>query len=535
VQTAVGSDHIAGLVLFLGRRLTEDDRCTLDALAGLVAEHGVEVVCVVSSFLVHLGDREATESETFTVARLRGLPARVVVFRPGYVLGPHSRVSALLRHFGPCFPLVPGWLRQCFVEGNELFAAIEKERQADGSPRARVFTLLGSNRPWREVLARHRARNPWGLCLTALSGILSLLLLGHLVVLVLSLLLHRRPITKRCHLATLHPGSLRELLALYNPYNYRHVKVVGYNNGVNHFGHRYPGRTVVSTVHCNRIVRAGPDRIRADCGATIRKALDFLARDGQEPYVVPNYSYVCLGTAYFVPIHGSASDFSTVADTLTRVVLYDPVTDRLRTASRDEPAFREHLYNLTSDVLLLRVQIRVKPRSRYFVQRAVLERPSAAMILAALRDTQAANVEFRKGSAESRKVGLSRYYTGMVPTDSPALELPRDTLGRLWDRLEENPLTSFLMHAATRWFAWHVELFFTPEEFTTFWEAHESLPLKKIQIRYIRRDGFPNSPFRDHDCVSVDTFMLRRHRRKLEAFLRRTFPVIRLNPGKHSR
>jgi len=45
-------------------------------------------------------------------------------------------------------------------------------------------------------------------------------------------------------------------------------------------------------------------------------------------------------------------------------------------------------------------------------------------------------------------------------------------------------------------------------------KAHETLPLKKIQLRYIRRDGFPHSPFRDHDCVSVDTFLLRRHREK---------------------
>jgi hypothetical protein len=170
-------------------------------------------------------------------------------------------------------------------------------------------------------------------------------------------------------------------------------------------------------------------------------------------------------------------------------------------SSRDRAAFREHLYKLTSEVLLLRLRLRVKEKSRYFVHREVVERPSAVVILAALKDTQAANVEVRKGSAGSRTVGLSRYYTGAAPVGSPALELPRDTLGRLWDRLEENPITSFLMHAATRYFAWHVELFFTAEEFTTFWESHESLPLKKIQLRYIRRDGFPNSPFQEHDWL----------------------------------
>jgi hypothetical protein len=549
VRTAVGSDRVAAVVLFLGRHLTASDHAAFDAVVELAANGGAEFIAVVSTFLVHLGQRDAAAVEAAALSRLEGLSARVVVIRPGYVLGRHSRASALLRRFGPFFPLVPGWPRHCFVEGGELFAAIERERQGRRLPSGpdpslpgrqfgasrRVFTLLGPNRSWREVLAMHRTRGVAAWMLTALSRLLALLFLGHLAVLVLGLLMRRRRIARRLHLATLRPGSLRELLALYNPYNVGHVKVVGYNNGVNHFGHRYPGRTVVSTVHCDRTVRAGANHIKADCGATIRKALDFLAASGQELYVVPNYSYVCLGTAFFVPIHGSASDFSTVADTITRVILYDPVRDRLVEAGRNQPAFGEYLYNLASEVLLLRLQVRVKPKSRYFVRREVLEQPCAAEILAALRDKEAANVEARKGSAGSRKVGLSRYYTGQVPAQSPALELPRDTLGRLWDRLEENAITSFLMHALTRHFAWHIELFFTAEEFTTFWESHHTLPLKKLQLRYIRRDGFPHSPFRDHDCVSVDTFMLRRQRKKVETYLKRTFPVVRFNPGKHSR
>jgi hypothetical protein len=101
--------------------------------------------------------------------------------------------------------------------------------------------------------------------------------------------------------------------------------------------------------------------------------------------------------------------------------------------------------------------------------------------------------------------------------------------------LEENPVTSFLMHALTRHFAWHVELFFTDEEFRTFWQTHRSLPLRKLQLRRIRRDGFPHSPFREHDCVSADLFMFRRHRRRFEAYLKQTFRVVRSNPGKHSR
>jgi hypothetical protein len=526
---------VTDIVLFMGPRLSERDRRVIDDVLALPGERGAKFVGVVSSFRAHFGDGDAVGAEEYVLGRARGLSAHTVVFRPGHVHSQSSPARAYLRRFGPFYPLVPRRLRSCCVEGDELFAAIESERLAPAPRRGRVFSVLGPNVPWKDLLAAHRARGFGPACLTAASFLLSLLLVGQFAGLILALLARRRPALRRWHFDTLRPGSLRELLALYNPYNHRHVKVVGYNNGVIHFGHRYPGRTVVSTVRCDRLRRAGPDGLKADCGATVRQALDFLAGTGQELYVIPNYSYVCLGTAFFVPIHGSAADFSTVADTITRAVLYDPVADRLIAARRDDPAFRESVYNLKADVLLLRLSLRVKPKSRYYVHREELEGPGSEELLAALRDTQATNVEARKSKAASDKVTLSRYYKGPGETPSPVLELPRDALGRLWDRLEENPVTSFLMHALTRHFAYHVELFFPAEDFATFWAGHRALPLRKLQLRYVRRDGFPHSPFREHDCVAVDLFMFRRHRRQFDAWLNRTFAVVRTNPGKHSR
>src|SRR5262249_34907768 len=150
-------------------------------------------------------------------------------------------------------------------------------------------------------------------CLTALCWILSLLLVGQFAAVALDLLARWLPSLRHWNFDTLRPRSFQELLALCNPYNIQHVKVVGYNNGVVHFWQRHPGKPIVWPVLCNRIVRVAPNEIKADCGATIRKARDFLAEAGQELHVLPNCSYVCLGTAFFVPIHGSASDYATVA------------------------------------------------------------------------------------------------------------------------------------------------------------------------------------------------------------------------------
>jgi hypothetical protein len=175
-----------------------------------------------------------------------------------------------------------------------------------------------------------------------------------------------------------------------------------------------------------------------------------------------------------------------------------------------------------------------KPKSSYFVHRETLENPSASDVLSALRDSRSTNVEIRQSRAASSKVTVSRYYKDLGDTTSPALELPRDALGRLWDRLEENPVTSYLMHALSRHVAWHTELFFTPSEFDLFWRTHGRVPLRKIQLRYLRRDGLPHSPCRDEDCVSSDMFLFRGSKARFLEYLKSTFPTVRTNPGKHS-
>jgi acetylornithine/succinyldiaminopimelate/putrescine aminotransferase len=532
---SIAAEHSRGgaLVLFLSSRLSDGDRRALDELLRFARERQMAFVGVVSTLRAHFGDQGAAEAEAYVLAQTRGL--RTVVFRPAFVLSRNSAAGTRLRRLAFAYPLVPRRLRSCCVDGAELFAAIEHERCAPGRGGARLQALLGPNRSWREILAERRAPGFRGVCLTGLSAVLALLLIGHLAALVLALLVRRRPSLRYWNFDTLRPKSFSELLALYNRHNYRHVKIVGYNNGIIHFGQRYPGKTVVSTVNCNRVGRVGADVLKADCGVTVRKARDFLSATGQELYVVPNYSYVCLGTSFFIPIHGSAADFSTIADTIVRVVLYDPLRGRIIAASRGDPAFRDSVYNLETDVLLLRLYLRVKSKSRYYMHRETLHEPNSADLLKALQDPRATNVEIRKSRASSDTVTVCKYYNDPGDTSSPVLELPRDTLGRLWDRLEENAVTSFLMHALTRYFAWHVELFFTADEFAMFWESHRELPLRKLQLRYIRRDRLPHSPFRDNDCVSVDLFMLRRHHLLFEDYLRRTFGAVRTNPGKHSR
>lgn len=547
------------LIIFTNSRLTARERCDLDDILEAARRCHTTFVGIVSTFRVHLDDPRVVEVENYIVSRASDLDACLVVFRPGHVLGKHSSMRRMLERFAPLYPLFPESLSSCFIEESELFSAIETERLLEErrpdpldagedvekmsrpnragrsiSGKNRAYTLLGSNRPWRDMLYRFRTPGHGALFATAVSTLLSWLLVGRAIALVLTLLAWRFPWLRQWNVQTLKPRSIRELLSLCHRGNFDHVKVVGYNNGVHHFGHRHPAKTVVSTIRCRRMAHAGTSTLKADCGTTVRRALDFLAKNNQELYVVPNYSYVSLGTSFFVPIHGSAVDFSTVADTICRVVLYDPDTDRIISAARDDAAFREHVYNMQARVVVLRLYLLTRPKSSYFIHRETLENLSSSDLLLALRDPSATNVEIRQAQAASAKVTVARYYTDLGEISLPALELPRDALGRLWDRLEENSVTSYLMHAVGRHVVWHTELFLTPGEFDVFWRTHDRLPLRKIQLRYLRRDGLPHSPCRDVDCISADLFVFRRDRFRFLEYLETTLPTVRTNPGKHS-
>ncbi len=509
--------------------------------------HHADRVALISSISAHpclaanlsprgrgVGVRGGARIEDHLRSSLDITNTKLLIFRPGHILAPGNRLTRLLHTFSFCWPLIPRRFTSCFITDDELFAAIDDALQRADRP-LRIFTIPGPNRPWRDVLREHGS-GPLQRCLTAVTWLLSWLLLGQLVGLLFSLLT-RLPSMRSWNFNTLHPESMEELLSLYNPYSFRHIKIVGYNNGVVHFGQRYPGRTVVSTVRCNRLARVNGRFAKFDGGVTIRQAVDVLHPVGKEFYVVPNYSYVALATSFFIPIHGSASDYATMGETIERVLLYDPVEDRLISARRTDPEFRERLYNLQRDTLLLRLVFRIKPKSRYFMKHEQLQHPTGQQVVAVFRDQQAANIEIRQPKSDCPTVNVRKFYVQSVDSagqGTDGLEFPRDSLGRLWDKLEANPVSSLLFHAAVRLLGFHCELFFTPAEFLVFWDTHGRFPISKIQLRYIKRDGFPHSPFAKHDCISADMFMWRKHKPRFEQYLKETYHAVQFNPGKHS-
>jgi hypothetical protein len=527
-------NDLVNVVFFLNRRMTDYDRNLLDRFAEIAKNKRVQCVCLISSFRVHFEDTDASRAEQWAVKRLNHIPGRVVVIRPGFINSPTSVLRGHWRMFHFLSLVLPSHFKGCCLEGNLLFEAIERELNSKDSRKRRTFTLLGPNRSWREFFDLQGDQRPMPAFSRTCALILRFLLLGWLAGLFFHLFAWWIPRLRIWNFDTLRPASIQDLLTFYNKYNYQNVKVVGYNNGVRHFGQRYPGKTILSTVRCNRVAHLRDERARFDCGVTIRQAREFLISKDKDLHVVPNYSYVSLATAYFVPIHGSASEYSTLAETIEDVLLYDPKEDTFLKPARTDVEFGHHMYQVATHVLLIQLTLKTKSKTHYYRKKRKLKNLSSRHVLDFFKDERTANVEIRKAGAASKEVSVYHYYTFPPEGEAEALELPRDTLGSLWDRLESNAITAALFHGLTRRLAHHVELFLSADDFAVFWDTHNVLPLSKIQVRYIRRDGFPNSPFRDQDMISVDLFMLKKHKEAFHVYLKKTFRTARLNPGKHS-
>ncbi len=341
------------------------------------------------------------------------------------------------------------------------------------------------------------------------------------------------------------PKSIRELLEWYNPVNYSNIQVAGYNHGITHFGWQFPGKTILKTSRSGKLIRLVGEQVTIDAGLTLRAAIDHLKSEHREFCVVPNFSYICMGTLFYVPVHGSGCDISTLSETIESALLYDPIDDRILKVRRGTEAFNQYVYNRTRPSLCLRLRLRTRPASRYFKCDTRLESPSAEQLLRVFSESLAQNVEMRKHRALDKTVVVSEYFSkatldyvqeqsDATRGSSKTLEVAQDRIGRIWDWLEETPLLRECFHWFVRCRAFHTELFLDDEEFKIFWSAHERLPLKKIQLRKINRDDLPHSPIGTKDRISVDLFMLKEHRAALFDFVHQYLPLARNNPGKQS-
>ena len=522
------------VVVLLPQQLSPSEWEQLRQVAERVKSHDCLRVCLLSSFAAHLQDPQILETESqltrlFDPTNQR----RLTVLRSGRLIGCQNGAKSQLKRLVPWAPLVSSSYRSCFVEVDELVAKIGQLLDEAYWPINRTVTLLGKNRELREVLEEQSQRSPKSSTKRFAAQVLRLLLVGKMASALHSLGCRFWPQWEAWRLTTLQPRSSAELLTLYNSTNYDHVALAGNNTGVVHFGWNYPGKTVVKTIASGSRVRIADNTLEVDAGITLKQVNAELDAADRELYVLPNYSYISMGTIFMVPVHGSGSEVSVLGETIEQALLYDPRLGRILRVRRDQPEFGEYMYNPRSDALVLRLWLRIRPKSRYFVTKETNTAPSAADVWQVFLDREASNIELRKSRAGDEEVEICKYYASSEGR-SDTMEVPKDTIGRLWDRLEENPISSYLFHTMVKKFGFHVELFLDEDEFPVFWDAHRKLPLSKIQLRYVRGDGLPHSPVGNRDCISADIFMKRNDSEQFLTFMKEHLPNAKYNPGKHS-
>ncbi len=486
------------LVLFDVRHCCDDETLMQGVEEHLRRNPGA-LLFLISSASIHSGDLRCSRAETKLHDRFGPLASRLVTLRVTHQVGPET-----------------------------LASVIDAETHSARGRRSRTFTLL-------EPTVGVRSPNP----LEALSsdpndiettrsrgtsGASGFRSLGKLL-----------PRPGASMPETLRPNSVSELLTLYHPYSYQHVQIAGCNTGVKHFGWEFPGKTLIQTIRTARRARVRGDRLDVDAGLTLKLAIECLRRVEKEFYVVPNYSYISMGTIFFVPVHGSGSDVSTLGETIEKALLYLPDEDRFLRIKRGDPNFGRYIYRPESKALVLRLTFRIRDQTRYFVKQSTHATPRAREIVDHFSDPEAVNVEISKSKAADDCVTIRKYYEHDQIASGKPLELPKDSLGRLWDRLEETPVVSHLFHEYVRRFGYHVELFLSKTQFDRFWKAHRELPLRKIQLRRMKQDGLPHSPCSDCDRISADLFMKRSDKDRFLAFIEHHLPDVHFNPGKHSR
>ena len=469
-EDAVAAVEPTRVVLLLPRVLSKADQDLLEQCASTIARHQQSRVCLISSFTAHLGDELEIRQEHQVVEAFQEIRGcHVAILRAGHMPELCEKLQESLVRLAPLRALATSSWKSCFLSCEELVATTACLFEKTSWPKLRTFTVLGKNQPLQEVLAEHGRPTFASRSIAVVARLFSAAGLG-------AMLAFAARFKKSCHqwrVDALQPSTTSELLALYNPFNCSHVAIAGYNTGVVHFGWKFPGKTVIKTIETGKRVRVGERHIDVDAGVTLKRANAALTERNQEFFVLPNYSYISMGTTFFVPIHGSGSDVSTLGETIDKVVLYDPQTDRIIRSKRGDSTFRHAMYDTTSGMLALRLRFRTRPQSRYYVRKEILESPTASQLWDVFTDSSAANIELRKSRAADAAVEISRYFTSVNDADQQLLEVPKDSIGKLWDRLEENRVTSFLFHALVRHFGFHVELFLDADQFPVFWQAHQ--------------------------------------------------------------
>ncbi|MFN8710185.1 MAG: hypothetical protein ACK50J_26225, partial [Planctomyces sp.] len=434
------------IVVFMEGSVTPRALRLMSLVRTLGQGNRTQCVVVITSLQRHLTENPDQTLEQTLLFQLKPCLSALTVIRTGMILSPNSSVTRSARRFGATLPLISPALSGTFLTIESLVAIIETEMQLQqlqdnctpltDSSGVRTLTVPGSRRLLRDVVSEVTSppENVSSRIVQFAFQAAAAIGVRWMIAESLRFLAKISTSCRKLTSDTLHPQSVEELRQLCNRHSTDQIQIAGCNNGVRHFGWKFPSKTVVLTTRMPGRAELLDDppgvsfetlsftasvtpnvgkpvrRFRVDAGLTLKYCIDELARSGYEFFVVPNYSYISMGTLFFVPIHGSGSRVSTLGDTIEEVTLWNRCTEQHATARRGDELFRQVMYSPSGHWVVLSLTLAVRGRTRYTVHCESLHHSTADDILEILNDTEASNVEIRRHSASSTSIDVSRYY-----------------------------------------------------------------------------------------------------------------------------
>lgn len=520
----------------------EDDLVMLDNLLKFADQHNVKNFLYVSSWVVHFPHRLIGASYIKMKRRceqrlLESKIANPCIVRPSVIIGPGLSWTRVLKKLAPYASLIPPQFSRSFVTIDEVCHCIDKI--IEGQTHSNVVTCLGTRRSLAEK-ARERRTGRVSRPVWSIIGAISLLILVTIVfapqfraTIIASLgicfvLLLGLRYTLPAILGYLsdyfagfverrfEPESEQDLIALCHRDN-DNIQVRGYDNAKLYFQSPHsPHHTTVCLRRFNRVLKIDPDQnlVEVQAGAHFGELLPLLESRGLWLDNYPNYHFISVGACIVTAVHGSNLDKPFLADLVESIRFYDRDEDRITEWQRDDAGFSSLIFNRECPPkrIILSAQLRVCPRPYYELtsKRQPLETLSFEDTARFHSETQ--HYEVRINTPMSRNAVLQSYRQVMVngnreekTNGSKWLPIKADAIGRKWNLLQSNILFSTLTSVASRLFI-NYEWFFSPEEFTRFWQEisndRSRYRLYKLLVRYNRRQSDLNTPY--HGTVSID-------------------------------
>src|SRR5262249_9979707 len=161
------------IILILPPKMLSCHRRIIDRCVTLAVESDNCNVCLVSSFACHFGNQELLNAELATRNKFHQAAVRnCVVIRPGNILQGYGTNPILLRILASMYPIVSPRFKSCFVDKAELFSMIREVATDCRAKNGRIYTLLGTNRRLREVIAEQAPKTIWARCLTGMARVM---------------------------------------------------------------------------------------------------------------------------------------------------------------------------------------------------------------------------------------------------------------------------------------------------------------------------------------------------------------------------